>query len=243
MIISNDFARVCCTCVCCTCVCCTCVCCMRVCCTCVCVVRVCVLHVYVLHVCVWRVQTIVTFVLFVADNMFRVVVNRPHCEAGTRPEPNICFWRPMKTRPCLVLYLAKSFLKISEESRTWLVFSMQFHLAFISSPLSHSQKACETNPSNVMNKKIFTLSIIEQILYADPKSPRNILTSFKPETWTGLQAAALTCVASERGKMNKNSKKNRKQRKRAQRARFFFFIFLSRTASREQSTNTLCSAN
>jgi len=38
-------------------------------------------------------------------------------------------------------------LKKSQESREWLIFSTQRHLVLISSPLSASQKECETNPS------------------------------------------------------------------------------------------------
>ena len=40
-----------------------------------------------------------------------------------------------------------SFYKTSQESRKWLIFSKQRHRALISSPLSPSQKECETNPS------------------------------------------------------------------------------------------------
>ena len=38
-------------------------------------------------------------------------------------------------------------LKTSQESREWLIFSTQRHRVLISSPLSPSQKQCETNPS------------------------------------------------------------------------------------------------
>jgi len=37
------------------------------------------------------------------------------------------------------------FCRTSEESREWLIFSTQRHPVLISSPLSHSQKKCETN--------------------------------------------------------------------------------------------------
>ena len=50
-------------------------------------------------------------------------------------------WRYRHEKP------ACRFLKTSQESREWLIFSTQCYRVLISSPLSPSQKECETNPS------------------------------------------------------------------------------------------------
>jgi len=47
-------------------------------------------------------------------------------------------------------------LQTSQESRKWLIFSTQLHRVLISSPLSLSPKARETNPSTKQKTQLFS---------------------------------------------------------------------------------------
>jgi len=66
-------------------------------------------------------------------------------------------WRYRHDKPTCRL------LKTSQESREWLVSLRQSHHVLISSPLSPSQKECETNPSREeMNAAVFPNRIIAE---------------------------------------------------------------------------------